>query len=170
MAPDRQSAVLTEPPKGRFFIGHLPAFRRRLLETMTDWQRDYGDFIRFWLGPRTSYLVSHPALAEEISLQKPDVFMKVWDARKPTGLALVLSNGLLISLGVTWRRHRRIIQPVFHRSRIVAFSERMVLVGTRLLDRWSVRDPGQLVDVASEMMRTTLEIVTQTMSSTESVA
>ncbi|WP_447977510.1 cytochrome P450 [Candidatus Nitrospira bockiana] len=153
-------------PKGRFLIGHLAEFRRRPLETMAAWHRELGDLVRFRLGPRTFYLVSHPALAEEVLLEKSDVFVKVYDPARPTGLALVLGEGLLTATGETWRRHRRLIQPMFHRARLPSLVGRMVEVAERVIDRWDTHGPNEPIDVASEMMRATLEIITRTMAQT----
>ncbi len=158
--------VLRDAPKGRFLFGHLLEFRRHPLETMAAWQRQCGDLVRFKLGPRTFFLLSHPDLAEEVLIHKPDVFDKVYQPNKPTGLALILGNGLLTSTGEAWRKHRRIIQPIFHRGRMALMAQRMIEVGERLLDRWRQQDPDKPVDIASEMMQVTLEIITQTMSST----
>lgn len=153
-------------PKGRVLLGHLLEFRRRPLETMAAWQRQYGDLVRFKLGPRTFYLLSHPDLAEEVLLQRHEIFDKVYQPNKPTGLALVLGNGLLTSTGEMWRKHRRMIQPIFHRSRMALMAQTMIEAGERMLDRWKERHSSEPLDVASEMMQVTLEIITQTMSST----
>src|SRR5579885_1827042 len=166
VTPQRTRPPLVDVPNGRWLLGHLPEFRRRPLETMAVWRERYGDFVRFRLGPRTFYLLSGPSLAEEVLHHKPDVFVKVYDARKPTGLALVLGNGLLTSSGETWRRHRRMIQPLFPRSHVTMMAERMVDVGERLLERWARRNPEEPFDIAFEMMQTTLEIIAQTMAST----
>lgn len=158
--------VLRDAPRGRLLFGHLTEFRRHPLETMAAWQRERGDLVRFKLGPRRFYLLSHPDLAEEVLIHKPEVFDKVYQPNKPTGLALILGNGLLTSTGEVWRKHRRIIQPIFHRGRMTLMAQRMIEVGERLLDRWRQQDPDKPVDIASEMMQVTLEIITQTMSST----
>jgi cytochrome P450 len=158
--------AVRDAPKGRFLIGHFLEFSRRPLETMTTWQRRYGDLVRFRLGPRTFYLISHPDLAEEVLHRKSDTFVKVYDPRKPTGIALLLGNGLLTSTGETWRKHRRMIQPIFHRSHMVRMSQTMVDVGQRMLKRWEEQDRSLPVDMTVEMTQITLEIITQTMFST----
>jgi cytochrome P450 len=132
---------------------------------MCDWWRQYGDALRFRLGPKTLYLFSHPALAEEILVQQADRFVKVYDPRRPVGLALVLGNGLVTSSGDVWKRHRRIIQPIFHRSRMAAMADRMAQVGEQRIARWADRE-GQSVDIAAEMMQLALEVISQTMFTT----
>jgi cytochrome P450 len=164
--PESAPTDLRDPPKGRFLFGHLMEFRSNPLETMAVWQRQYGDLVRFKLGPRAFYLLSHPGLAEEVLIHKPDVFDNVYQPNNPAGLALMLGNGLLTSTGEVWRKHRLIIQPIFHRGRMALMAQKMIAVTERLLDRWKQRDLDHPLDISSEMTQITLEIITQTMFST----
>ena len=125
----------------------------------------YGDALRFRLGPKTLHLFSHPDLAEDVLVQQADRFVKVYDPRRPVGLALVLGNGLVTSSGEVWKRHRRIIQPVFHRSRMAAMADRMAQVGEQRIAGWAGHE-GQPVDIATEMMQLALEVISQTMFTT----
>jgi len=160
-----QAFTLVDIPGGAPLLGHLRAFKRRPLETMSAWWRRHGDALRFRLGPKTLHLVSHPDLAEEILVQQSDRFVKVYDPRRPMGLALVLGNGLVTSSGEVWKRHRRIIQPVFHRSRMAAMADRIAQVGEQRLAGWEAH-AGQPVDIAAEMMQLALEVISQTMFTT----
>lgn len=160
-----QCFSLVDVPGGTPLLGHLRGFKRRPLEIMSAWWRHHGDALRFRLGPKTLYLFSHPDLAEEILVQQSDRFVKVYDPRRPIGLALVLGNGLVTSSGEVWKRHRRIIQPVFHRSRMAAMADRMAQVGEQRLAGWADQ-AGRPVDIAAEMMQLALEVISQTMFST----
>jgi cytochrome P450 len=164
--PDSVSSfTIVDVPGAVPLLGHLPGFKKRPLETMCGWWRRYGDALRFRLGPKTLHLFSHPDLAEDILVQQADRFVKVYDPRRPVGLALVLGNGLVTSSGETWKQHRRIIQPVFHRSRMAAMADRMAQVGEQRIARWADRE-GQPVDIAAEMMQLALEVISQTMFTT----
>jgi len=55
---------------------------------MIAWQHDYGDLLRFKLGSKDFYLISHPDLAVQALVQQQEVFVKIYDANKPNGLAL----------------------------------------------------------------------------------
>jgi cytochrome P450 len=132
---------------------------------MAAWRRRHGDLAGFRLGPTSCHLVSHPDLAEEALLGKPDDFAKIYDPDRPTGLALVLGNGLLTSEGLLWKRNRRLIQPVFQRQRVVTMAQEMVQAGEALLRRWERFDERQPVDVAREMMKVTFDVITRTMFS-----
>ena len=99
------SFKLVDVPGGVPLLGHLLGFKQRPLEIMSAWWRQHGDALRFSLGPKHFYLFSHPDLAEEILVQQSDRFVKVYDSRRPTGLALVLGNGLVTSSGEVWKPH-----------------------------------------------------------------
>ncbi|MDH4081161.1 MAG: cytochrome P450 [Nitrospira sp.] len=156
--------TLVDVPGAIPLLGHLGAFRKQPLEMLTTWWRRHGDALRFRLGRRTLYLFSHPDLAEEVLVKQSDRFVKVYDPQRPTGLALVLGNGLVTSSGEVWKRHRRIIQPIFHRSRMAEMADRMAQVGEQRMAAWNGR-AGGTIDIAAEMMQLALEVISQTMFS-----
>jgi len=158
------SFTLVDVPRAVPLLGHLCAFRKQPLEMLTAWWRQHGDALRFRLGRRTLYLFSHPELAEEVLVKQSHCFVKVYDPQRPTGLALVLGNGLVTSSGEVWKRHRRIIQPIFHRSRIATMADRMAQVGEQRIGAWE-HQAGRTIDIAAEMMQLTLEVISQTMFS-----
>src|SRR5574338_1414038 len=164
--PSLPSFEIRQVPPGRWFVGHLWEFKQRPLDIMEAWRRKYGDLVRFQLGTKSCYLLSHPDLAEEALLHRPDDFGKIYDPGKPTGLGLVLGNGLLTSEGAVWKKNRRLIQPVFQRQRVTAMAREIATVGEELLQRWDAQDRPQPMDVAAEMMKATLDVITRTMFST----
>jgi cytochrome P450 len=58
------------------------------------------------------------------------------------------------------RRHRRLLMPAFHKTRIDAYREDMVRIIEELCDRWTI---GETRDVASDMQELTLRIATKTL-------
>jgi cytochrome P450 len=80
------------------------------------------------------------------------------------GAKRLLGEGLLTSEGQTHLRQRRLIQPAFHRDRLVTYASTMSGHALRLRDRWT---DGGTIDVAQEMMRLTLGIVGKTLFGTD---
>ncbi|MDP2324643.1 MAG: cytochrome P450, partial [Gammaproteobacteria bacterium] len=73
-------------------------------------------------------------------------------------LSEVTGDGLLTSGGTLWRERRRIQQPAFHHSRLALVAHATSRATERMWQRWTAANARQ-VDVASEMMRLSLDVV-----------
>jgi cytochrome P450 len=151
------SRNLPPGPKGRPVIGNLPAWARNPLGFLTRCSREYGDVVKLGFPGPPAYLISHPDHVEYVLVKNNRNFVR---DRFSRGELRILGNGLLVNEGDSWRRHRRLAQPAFHRRRVEAFGETMVSFTERMLDDW--RD-GETLDVHAETMRLTLEIVAKTL-------
>src|SRR5213595_942632 len=148
-------------PKGHWFSGHLPAFRKDRLAFLTQCAREHGDMVRLRFMHRIIYLLAHPDLIEEVLVTHSKHFIKHFALRLNP---LVLGKGLLTSEGDFWLRQRRLIQPVFLRNRITGYGASMVMATQRLLAEWK---PGEARDINDEMMRLTLAIAAKTLFNAE---
>jgi cytochrome P450 len=134
-----------------YFPGRDPlAFFSRLART-------YGDLVHVSLAREHLYIVSDPAMVRDILVTHNRSFKK---GRGLEGAKRLLGEGLLTSEGQTHLRQRRLIQPAFHRERLVSYASTMIDCAARLRDRWA---DGATLDVAQEMMRLTLGIVGRTL-------
>ena len=59
---------------------------------------------------------------------------------------------------------RRLVQPAFHRDRLIGYSKVMVEYALKTRARWA---EGSTLDVSGEMMRLTLAVVSQTLFSAD---
>src|ERR687894_2391381 len=154
-------------PRGRFLVGSLRDFRGdRLIDTMEQARKNYGDIVRFRIGPRMAHIVSHPALAQEVLVKQKETFFKIQEGTdKKIGLGLVLGEGLLTNHDHdSWFARRRMLQPVFHRRRIATMVDEMVAAGQKMLSRWEeLYAPEDVLDIHEEMMRVTLDVINRTM-------
>jgi cytochrome P450 len=151
-------------PRGHFLLGSIIEFKRDILQAMARGQREYGDPVRYRLGPVIVHGVSHPDLAEEVFMDGKNIYGKLGPDNP---LRLVLGDGLLTSSDYeSWFRHRKMMQPIFHRQRLAILFDKMVACSQEMLARWATTyQPGDRLDVHHEMMRVTLDIVSQTMFS-----
>lgn len=152
-------------PRGHFLLGNLIAFRKDLFGTLTRWQEEYGDIVRFHLGWQIGHILSHPEMAYQLLIQNQSAFGKVSLDGQISALQLVLGSGLLISDGEFWRRQRRLMQPSFHRHKIAAMAKKILGAAERLLARWATYAPNKPIDVAHEMMDVTLDMISQSIFS-----
>jgi cytochrome P450 len=117
----------------------------------------YGDVVRVPFAPRRSFfLLSRPEHAEHVLAANQDNYVKAFTYRP---LRALVGNGLLTSEGDVWRRHRRLIQPVFSRREVAGFGPQMAEPARRLAARWDELADGSVVDVVREMSALALEIV-----------
>jgi cytochrome P450 len=140
-------------PPGHWLLGNLPEFRQGIVEFYTRCAREYGDVVRFRLGPRAVCLISHPDLIEQVLVTESRNFGKHYALRLNRHL---LGNGLLSSDGEFWLRQRRLMQPVFAREKIAAYGQVMSDYTQRMLDGWQ---DGEERNLHASMTQLTLEII-----------
>ncbi len=153
-------------PKGHFLLGNLLEFKKDSLGCLINWHQEFGDVVHFKLGPKNFYLLSHPDLVKRALIQQKENFVKMYDGKNPNGLSLVLGNGLVTSRGALWKRQRRLIQPVFYRKNVAPMRPQIISAASDMLERWNKLPEHTEIIIADEMMRMTLEVITQTMFST----
>ncbi len=123
--------------------------------------RTYGDIVQYRSSVEPAYLINHPDFIRHVLQSNghnynKDTFLNKYMLESLTG------QGLLTSENPLWREQRRLIQPAFHRHSLPRFAALMQAATTRALARLeAAAGTGQPVDIANEMMRLTLDIVTQ---------
>jgi len=119
----------------------------------------YGDTIRVPYRPGNSlYLLSRPEHAEHVLAANQDNYVKAFTYRP---LRALVGDGLLTSEGEQWRRHRRVVQPVFSRRHVTAFAPAMTAAARQLTARWDSLPDGTVINVAGQMSALALDIVGQ---------
>ena len=114
----------------------------------------YGDTVYLPVRPWEGlYIFSRPEQAEHVLAASQDTYVKPFTYRP---LRMMLGDGLLTAEEGMWRRHRRIIQPVFSSRNVAAFAADMDAAARRVVYRWT---SSQVVDLASEMSALTLDVV-----------
>ena len=119
----------------------------------------YGDTIRVPYRPGNSlYLLCRPEHAEHVLAANQDNYVKAFTYRP---LRALIGDGLLTSEGERWRRHRRVVQPVFSRRHVTAFGPAMTAAARRLTAWWDSLPDGTVINVAGQMSALALDIVGQ---------
>jgi cytochrome P450 len=156
------TAAPTLPPGPRLpIIGALVGPGRDPLDLLTRYARDYGDVTFFKLGSDRCYFINHPNYIKDVLVTQQRNFTKSRGLERAKKL---LGEGLLTAEGQTHLRHRRLLQPAFHRDRIAAYAQVMIDYAARLNGRWT---DGETVDISKEMMRVTLSIAGKTLFDTD---
>ncbi|MDJ0597709.1 MAG: cytochrome P450 [Crocosphaera sp.] len=150
-------------PKGYLFF-KLSKLQHQPIEYLGGMWREYGDLVRLPIMPGLSLnLATHPDHAEHILSShqerygKPDLFLK--------SMSLVQGQGLFTSEGEVWRRQRRLMQPAFHQKQLAKLHNVILDCVESLLGEWSKKPEDEIIDIAAEMSRLTLKIVSSTLFS-----
>lgn len=162
----REPGPVPSPPtyRGKTLLESLRAFQSGPLSFLSRVFAEQGDVVQLRIGPRWVTIGRHPDFVEHVLVTNVKNFSK--QTRGYRMLRKVLGTGLLTSEGELWRRQRRIAQPAFHKQRIASFADAMTRASHRMIDtRW---DAGRELDVSAEMMRVTLDIVSETLLGIES--
>jgi cytochrome P450 len=117
----------------------------------------YGRVSHYRLRRNHIIFINEPEFIREILVNQPQNFIKERTQRR---MKILLGEGLITSDGEIHKRQRRIAAPAFHRQRIQAYGAIMVDRAAAMRMTWS---EGREIDVASEMMQLTLQVVARTL-------
>ncbi|MFP4627960.1 MAG: cytochrome P450 [Halobacteriales archaeon] len=145
-------------PDGLPVVGNALEERRRPFAFRTENARRYGDVVYWEFVNRPIYDLYHPEYIEYVLVHENEKFVKGDFFQEVIGS--FLGDGLLNSEGETWRRQRRLIQPLFHPDQIRRNRSAVVRSVEQVTAAW---DDGQRVDIHEEMMALMLRVITATL-------
>lgn len=159
----RPNHQLAPGPRGTVLLGNLREFRRDVLGLLESSARDYGDVVRFRLGPQVIHLINSPEYVEHV-LQSNQKNYERANTRSVNNMRMITGDSLLTLSGEEWRAQRRMIQPVFHHQHLRGFRDCMVEETGKMLERWrELAAGGREIELCSEMSRLTYSIVGRTL-------
>lgn len=138
-------------------LGHMKTYVTDPLAFLQKHQAIHGDIFTFRVANRRLIFINHPDYIQRILQENHRNYKKSEAYRK---LALLLGDGIFTSNGDYWRSQRRTIQPAFHRDQIKTYAQEMHDFSMHLVDRWKMK---QEIELATEMTRVTLQIISKTM-------
>jgi cytochrome P450 len=112
---------------------------------------------------RNRFYVMDPALIQETLVGNADALAKGPELKR--SLAAALGQGLLTADGAHWRWQRQSAAPIFRHDRLLAYLPAMLEAAGETRDRWLGLPAGAEIDIGHEMMRTTFDIIVETMLS-----
>ncbi|XP_072535848.1 cytochrome P450 4T8 [Salminus brasiliensis] len=121
-------------PPGHWLFGNTHEFLQdgHDLEKITAWGEKYPYAFPLWFGPNLSILnIHHPAYVKTIlaSTEPKDDFAYRF-------LTSWIGEGLLVSAGQRWFRHRRLLTPGFHYDILKPYVKLMSDSAKIMLDKW----------------------------------
>ena len=142
------------PRDGLFGIKNFEPLRTDPIGFTTRIAEEYGDFAFVRVGWVRLYFVNRPELIREVLTTKGRSFRKLH--RQMRALRKIEGEGLVVSDGEPWARHRPVVQGSFHARHMKAYARVVTEYTTRRLAGWSPNEP---FDLAAEMNELALEII-----------
>lgn len=155
--------ALPPGPRGNWLVGSWLEEQKDPIGMFLRYFKEYGDIVRFRLGFSSFYLVSHPQYVKHFLADNAANYPREGGPKKGS------SGGLFTLSGETWKRHRRLMQPGFHRSRVDAVVPRMVESTQRSFDRWwdERASTGEPFNLSEAISRVTVSHMAQAVYSEE---
>lgn len=156
-----EPVVLVKPPSTPpfYLMRSLSDIRNDLAGYMLRMRETFGPLVRVHSVLRKIYLVNEPEYIQQVLVSQGDNFTK--DVMMRLLRDHILGEGLLTNLDRdSHRRQRKLLAPAFRKKHIASYAEAMVDYSERMAAEWK---PGETVDIAQEMMRLTLGIVSKTL-------
>lgn len=150
-------------PRRLPLLGYGLAMREDPLRCVTSLARELGPVAPIRIGPIEGLMVSDPEVIGEVLVRRQERYTRMTPVYET--MAGFLGRGILTTEGKQWRKHRRIVQPGFHRKRLASFADAIVDIAESDLRGWR----GEL-DVSAQMMRLTLRVVSEVMLGTKTEA
>jgi cytochrome P450 len=141
-------------PEGYPIVGHAVHFARSPFTFVDRATTECGDIYCMELPGRDVYVLASAEFMKQALVTDIDAFGKTDDFDR------VFGDGVLSTEGEQWSRQRGILQPLFHRDRIAAYSDDMVAATKRRLSTWN---PDEIRNIESEMRDLTIEILFATL-------
>ena len=148
-------------PRPKFPGQLLYRFQKDTPAFLLDLRDTYGPATSFYLNGQLFIGLFAPAMVHEVTVAQQSAFVKGVGFER---MRKVLGTGLLTNEEPIHLRHRRMMQPPFHKSRLDGYAQQMSELTRATVDSWHT---GSTIQVAPEMMRLTLLIVARTLFGTD---
>jgi cytochrome P450 len=147
----------TRLPGANFLFGHAFLIRADEIGFYMRCEREHGPFVQARIFHVPFFVVTEPAIIEEVLVKKTRSFKKPVVVRN---LKRAFGEGLLTSEGEKYRVHRKIIQQAFAADRLARHATVVGECAERMLRRWG---DGEVRNVHRDFVDLCLEIVSESL-------
>ncbi|XP_029360354.1 cytochrome P450 4T8 isoform X1 [Echeneis naucrates] len=147
-------------PPGHWLFGHVLEFKQdgHDFDHIVKWSQEYPYAFPLWFGPFLCFLnIHHPDYVKTLLAStepKDDMayrFIESW-----------IGDGLLVSKGQKWFRHRRLLTPGFHYDILKGYVQLMSDSAKTMLDKWeSYADTNKPFELFEHVSLMTLDSILQ---------
>src|SRR5690349_15513857 len=162
-------------PPPSFLLGwraNMLRFFRDPITYMNQAHRAYGDVVAFAEGGNGNLLATIKGCpgtyftfgptGNQAVLSQPQIFQSspMTSTQLNHGPTTRLLSGIFSMNGEKHKQQRRLMMPAFHKKRIEAYRDDMVVITQRMLDQWAFNTQRNLYE---DLMELTLEIACKTL-------
>ncbi|MEL6864239.1 MAG: cytochrome P450 [Bacteroidota bacterium] len=146
-------------------LGNALSFAsKNRLQWMAGLSAQYGRLIRLRFLNKRVILLQDPQWIQYVLQKNYKNFSK--KGRSLDKGRVILGNGLFTNEGESWRKQRKLAQPAFYKQKLEGIAQIMIDCIQEMLDNWALEAAANRpIDLAKEMMRLTLNVVTKAMFS-----
>jgi cytochrome P450 len=128
------------------------------------YERSYSMHVgEVWTPPRKTYFLNQPDLVNRVLVKENDRYPK--SISNGTLLELLMGDGIFVSNGELWRKHRRMLNPAFEQGRIRDVFPLMFTATQEMARRLRTHGDGEVVAVDEETTHVTADIIFRTIFS-----
>lgn len=149
-------------PKAHKLLGIIPEMRSRDISVLHNYIDEFGDLIRFKVGPWPIYFLNHPDYVHHVLQSNFKNYSK--ETRGWHMLRELLGPSVMITFGDVWKKRRRLMQPLFTPPAIAQLFPMMNRVIGEMLEEFSQKAArNETLEIRWEMMKVTLRVIGETL-------
>jgi cytochrome P450 len=143
-------------PSGQWPFGCMREYTRDPLGLLLRAHREYGEIVRYRLGPVKVVQLNHPSLVKHVLVDGAANYRK---ARRINRLHPLMGDGLFLNEGDSWRTKRKLVQPAFQQTRHQEMIQVLYGVIAERLACWERLGEDESIELTSEFMALSLSFV-----------
>ena len=152
--PDRPKKQLN-PLKALYFA------RKNLLSIWPEFAFN-KEFMHFKVLKQNIFIVNSPETIRQVFIEKGMNYLDK-TTQQVKALEPLLGNGLFVSTGDTWKKHRKLITPSFDVAHLEQYSAVMISAIQDTAKKWDKLESGSTVLMQPEMAQLGADIIARTL-------
>lgn len=151
-------------PKGYPIVGCAPQVKRDPLGFFSDLAANYDGLATLKVGGETVFVLNSPEAFEHLFVTNWRNYRKssFYDKLRPT-----FGNGIVVSEGDYWRKQRQLMNPAFHKDSLARIGETMRRKSCEHVEKLRTLAPGETFDMSAEITDLSIEIVLESLFSSD---
>jgi len=152
------------PERHKKNLGPLDTLKYARRDLLSIWPEDAFErqFMGIKIINRSIFIANCPNVIRHVFLTHHANYEKKSPLMRKA-LEPLLGDGLFISDGETWQKHRNIETPLFSTEQVAKYAEVMIRTTEECVQKWSKVEQGGTINVLPEMGHLTAEIICRTL-------